>query len=158
GVLVVLGAAGLSGHGMRPTLRGLTPLRRATLAQPPRRGEITVAGIGIVLVVGESLPGPGKVLDVVDRDGGADVFAERGLHVRDADDLALEVEERAARVTWIDRRVGLEVDQALKVPVQRAQDALRHASLQAKRIAHSEDTVARAQVVQATQDDVRGFQ
>src|SRR5438093_875751 len=87
-----------------------------------------------------SLPG-------VDRDGVADadegVLAARVLNRRrDADDVAVLVEERAAGVAGVDRRVGL--DQLAQRPAGAAaqgaplaaDDAFRHASVEAEGVAH----------------------
>src|SRR5256714_13751250 len=61
--------------------------------------------------VGPSLERRQELGDLVDRDGEADADAavNRALdRIVDADDLALRVDERPARIPWIDRGVGLD--------------------------------------------------
>ena len=108
-----------------------------------------------------------EVLDLVDRDGVADAdvhpaaFLERAAAV-DADQPALGVEQRAARVARIDRGVGLE---AVGVFQQRAgrklvamhagDDPVGDGRLQVggqqEGIAHGEDPIARADLVAVAQ-------
>ena len=97
-------------------------------------------------------------LDGVRRDREADAVVAAGvaLDLRvDADHLALEVEQRAAGVAVVDRRVGLDrvVDREVvrrgHLAVERADDAARDRVLEAERAADRDDAVADLDVVES---------
>ena len=94
------------------------------------------------------------------READADVAAgARNDRRVDADELAVQVHERAARVARVDRRVGLnEVLERLTVEAaapERADDAGRHAVREAERIADRHDVVADAQRRRIAERDAR---
>ena len=83
-----------------------------------------------------------------DREPDARVVARVALDLRvDADDLAAQVQQRAAGVAVVDRGVGLdrvvdrEVVRRLHAAVQRADDAERHGVLEPERAADRDDRV-----------------
>ena len=83
-------------------------------------------------------------------DGKADALAAAGLgknEVVDADDLPADVDERTARVSGVDGRIGLEKivgHLAGEQTLARTDDALRDRFLQTEGIAHREDELADA--------------
>ena len=88
----------------------------------------------------------------------ADAVGAQGLRQHggvDADQLSIGVDERAAGVAEIDRRVGLnevlEIRDAEPSAAGRADDALRHCLAETERIADGEDDIAGAQLVRSAQ-------
>src|SRR6185369_16422887 len=84
-------------------------------------------------------------------DGEADSLRAAGDRGIDADDASRAVDERAARVAWIQRRVGLNhaFDESARARPQaateRADDARSHRRLIAERIADRDDELTDAQ-------------
>jgi hypothetical protein len=100
-----------------------------------------VAGIRVVSVVGKALAIADEVLHVPRGNSKAECFAATNTHVGDADDLALGVEERPARVARIDWRIGLDVGQTIEVSLRGRDDALRQRALKAERVSDREDAL-----------------
>ena len=97
-------------------------------------------------------------------DGVAEADADRAAGGRkdrriDADHLAVHIEQRAAGIALIDRRVGLEiivVGAGIDIAVARRDDAGRHRAAETERIADRDDPVADAHLVAVA--EFRGLQ
>ena len=92
-------------------------------------------------------------LHLVHRDGEAEALGEGQFHVGHADDLAPQVEERAAGVAGIDLRRGLQIERALHLPGLRADDAFGDGAFESQRAADGEDAFAHAQNLRVSERD-----
>ena len=95
-----------------------------------------------------------------DREADADAAARGAQDLRvDADELSAQIDERAARVTAVDRRVGLqevfERIAATRLTALPADDAHRHRLANTERIAHGQDDVADASLVRIAESGAR---
>ena len=82
------------------------------------------------------------MFDVVDRDCKAESSGEYISHICHTDDLAGQIEQRAARIARIDIGVGLYIEKSFEGPVLRADDAVGDGSFEPERIANREDFLA----------------
>src|SRR5690606_1586770 len=145
----VIESASVRRERRRSLGRFLRPLSHQIGNDLSRWLEIADPRVRIVLVVGERLVVAKKVLEVVNRNREADRLAAEDLHVRDADDLALVVEERAAAVPRIDRRGRLDVEEAVDRAVAIADDSLRDGSLEPERTSDREHRIAETDILVA---------
>ena len=89
------------------------------------------------------------VLDDLRGDGEAQVLGAPERAGIDPDDLALDVDERPARVARVDRRVGLDpeiVGREVEIPLERRDDAARDRALEAVGRSHRHDELAHAEL------------
>ena len=104
--------------------------------------DVFIAGVRIVLVIGKSIAVFYEMLYVVDGYGKAESAVKNISHIRNTDDLARQIKQRAAGIARIDVGIGLDIDKPLKGPVCCADQAVGNGSLEAERIADSEDLLA----------------
>ena len=100
-----------------------------------RRFEIAIGIVRIVNGIGKSVTMIEKAPDQFDGNGKTQAFAEGDLHVGYADNLAGEIEQRAAAVAGIDLRGGLQVKLAFDLARLGAENARRHRTFQSHRTA-----------------------
>src|SRR5712672_3649748 len=128
-------------------------LRRGVMRAAGRL-EIAIGVTRIVVRVSERVAVIEEEPDGFGRDREAQAFAERDLHVRDANHFAAQVEKRAAAVARVDLGRGLQIEGAPQLPRLRAQDPLGDRAFEPQRAANGEDAFADRQRVGAAQDDV----
>ena len=96
-----------------------------------------------------------EILHGLDRNGEAETFPERDLHVGDADDFAAQVEQRPAAVAGVDLRGGLQIQLALHHARLGADDSFGDGAFQSQRTADGEHALAHRQRVGVTEQDTR---
>ena len=106
------------------------------------RLNVFEAGVGIILIVCEGVTVFYEMLYIVDWYCKAESAEEYISHIRNTDDLAGQVKQRPAGVAGIYIGISLDIDKPLEGPVCCADDAVGYGSLQAERIADSEDLFA----------------
>ncbi len=99
-----------------------------------------------------------EAFDDVDGNGEIESPEVEIAHGRDADDLALEIEEGSSGITRIDVRGGLDVESATVIAIHGGHDPLADATGQAQRITNREYRFAGFDLVGGPQVDMlEGF-
>ena len=113
--------------------------------------EVSVAGIWVVLVVGEGIAVFYEVFDIIDRYCESESAEEDITHIGYTDYFSGEIKQGASGVAGVDVGVCLEINKSLEGPVYCADDAVCDGSLQAKGITDCKDFFADFDAVDATE-------
>src|SRR5688572_13889462 len=105
------------------------------LLEPAGWFQIPVWGARVVIIVCKGVAMFQKIPDRLDGYSKSQAFAEHQLHICDANDLAAQIEKRAAAVAGVNLGGGLEIKLALDEASLGADDALGDRAFQAQRAA-----------------------
>lgn len=113
--------------------------------------EVSVAGIRVVLVVGEGIAVFYEVFDIIDRYCKTESAKEDIPHIGYTDDLSGEIKQWSSGVAGVDVGVCLEINKSFEGPVYGADDAVCDGSLKSEGITDCKDFFADFDAVDAAE-------